>query len=82
MNRRYLLFVLVDEPVRIPGEPGDAQPDSGGVTVLRPHPGAARPDGSPRIELYLSDQLHFRPAAYEELARILKPVLTKAFETP
>jgi len=49
MNRRYLLFVLVDEPVRIPGEPGDAQPDSGGVTVLRPHPGAARPDGSPRI---------------------------------
>jgi lysophospholipase L1-like esterase len=40
------------------------------------------PDGSPRIELYLSDQLHFRPAAYEELARILKPVLTKAFETP
>ena len=39
-------------------------------------------DGTPRIELYLSDQLHFRPAAYEEFARILKPVLTKAFETP
>jgi lysophospholipase L1-like esterase len=39
-------------------------------------------DGTPRIELYLSDQLHFRPAAYEELARVLKPVLTQAFNTP
>jgi lysophospholipase L1-like esterase len=39
-------------------------------------------DGTPRIELYVSDQLHFRPAAYEELARIVKPVLTRAFETP
>ncbi len=39
-------------------------------------------DGTPRIELYLSDQLHFRPAAYEELARLLKPVLTQAFSTP
>jgi lysophospholipase L1-like esterase len=37
-------------------------------------------DGTPRVELYLSDQLHFRPAAYEELARVLKPVLTKAFD--
>jgi lysophospholipase L1-like esterase len=39
-------------------------------------------DGTPRIELYLSDQLHFRPAAYEELASVLKPVLTQAFNTP
>jgi lysophospholipase L1-like esterase len=37
-------------------------------------------DGTPRLELYVSDQLHFRPPAYEEFARILKPVLTKAFE--
>jgi lysophospholipase L1-like esterase len=37
-------------------------------------------DGTPRIELYVSDQLHLRPAAYEEFARILKPVLTNAFE--
>jgi lysophospholipase L1-like esterase len=36
-------------------------------------------DGTPRLELYVSDQLHFRPAAYEEFARILKPVLTQAF---
>ena len=39
-------------------------------------------DGKPRVELYLSDGLHFRPPAYEEFARILKPVLTKAFEAP
>jgi lysophospholipase L1-like esterase len=39
-------------------------------------------DGTPRGELYLSDQLHFRPAAYEEIARVLKPVLTQAFDTP
>jgi lysophospholipase L1-like esterase len=39
-------------------------------------------DGTPRSELYLSDQLHFRPAAYEELTRVLKPVLTQVFATP
>ncbi|MEP7310060.1 MAG: GDSL-type esterase/lipase family protein [Acidobacteriota bacterium] len=38
------------------------------------------PDGTPRIELYVSDQLHFRPAAYDAFAKILKPVLTSAFE--
>jgi len=39
-------------------------------------------DGKPRLELYLSAGLHFRPAAYEEFTRILKPVLTRAYETP
>ncbi len=39
-------------------------------------------DGTPRIELYMPDQLHLRSPAYEEFARILKPVLTKALETP
>jgi lysophospholipase L1-like esterase len=39
-------------------------------------------DGTPRIELYLSDQLHFRPVGYDELARVLKPILTRAFNTP
>ena len=37
-------------------------------------------DGTPRIELYVSDQLHLRPAAYEEFTRVLKPILTNAFE--
>jgi lysophospholipase L1-like esterase len=39
-------------------------------------------DGAPRVELYLSDQLHLRPRAYEEFARVLKPVLTSAFGRP
>jgi lysophospholipase L1-like esterase len=37
------------------------------------------PDGTPRAELYLPDQLHFRAAAYEEFTRVLKPALTQAF---
>jgi lysophospholipase L1-like esterase len=37
------------------------------------------PDGTPRAELYLPDQLHLRPPAYEEFTRVLKPVLTRAF---
>jgi lysophospholipase L1-like esterase len=36
-------------------------------------------DGTAKAELYLSDQLHFRPAAYDELTRILKPVLMEVF---
>ena len=39
-------------------------------------------NGTPRFELFMPDELHLRPAAYEEFTRILKPVLTKAFETP
>ena len=34
--------------------------------------------GMPRLELFMSDRLHLRPPAYEEFARVLKPVLTKA----
>jgi lysophospholipase L1-like esterase len=39
-------------------------------------------DGMPRFDLYLSDQLHFRPKAYEAFAEAIKPVLTNAFERP
>jgi lysophospholipase L1-like esterase len=39
-------------------------------------------DGTPRFDLYLSDQLHYRPKAYEAFAAALKPVLTAAFERP
>ena len=38
-------------------------------------------DGAPRSELYLPDRLHLRAQAYEEFARVLKPVLTKALES-
>ncbi len=39
-------------------------------------------NGTPRFDLYMSDELHLRPAAYEGFTRILKPILTKAFEAP
>jgi lysophospholipase L1-like esterase len=37
-------------------------------------------DGTSRLELFMPDQLHLRPPAYEEFARILKPVLSKALQ--
>ena len=33
----------------------------------------------PRLDLYMSDELHLRPPAYEGFAKILKPVLTRSF---
>jgi len=35
-------------------------------------------NGKPRIDLYMGDELHLRPPAYEGFAKILKPVLTQA----
>jgi lysophospholipase L1-like esterase len=35
-------------------------------------------NGKPRLDLYMGDELHLRPPAYEGFARILKPVLTRA----
>ena len=37
-------------------------------------------DGSSKTALFMNDQLHLRPPAYEEFTRILKPVLTKALQ--
>jgi lysophospholipase L1-like esterase len=36
-------------------------------------------NGKPRFDLYMGDELHVRPPAYEGFAKILKPVLTRAF---
>jgi len=36
-------------------------------------------NGKPRFDLYMGDELHLRPPAYEGFAKILKPVLTRAF---
>ena len=36
--------------------------------------------GEPRMDLFMPDQLHLRPPAYEAFARILKPVLLEAYE--
>ena len=38
--------------------------------------------GMPRLELFLSDRLHFRPQAYEEFTQVLKPVLARALAAP
>ena len=35
--------------------------------------------GEPRMDLFMSDALHLRPAAYEGFTRILKPVLEQAY---
>ena len=34
--------------------------------------------GKPRLDLYMGDELHLRPRAYEGFAKIIKPVLTRA----
>jgi lysophospholipase L1-like esterase len=36
-------------------------------------------NGKPRFDLYMGDELHLRPPAYEGFAKILKPVLTRTF---
>ncbi len=37
--------------------------------------------GSPRLELYLDDQLHFKEAAYGEFTKIIKPILLHDWST-
>ncbi len=39
--------------------------------------------GNVRMELFLPDELHFRPesTAYAEFAAVVKPILTKAWES-
>lgn len=36
-------------------------------------------NGNPRLELYESDLLHFKAPAYEELTKVIKPVLQEAW---
>ena len=53
-----------------------------GIEFVDVNPLVFSADGTPRFDLYLSDQLHFRPKAYEAFAAALKPVLASAFEKP
>ena len=55
---------------------------SKGIEFVDVNPLVFSADGTPRFDLYLSDQLHFRPKAYEAFAAAIKPVLTNAFERP
>jgi lysophospholipase L1-like esterase len=48
------------------------------VEFVDVNPALFNADGTSRTDLFMNDQLHLRPAAYEEFAKILKPVLTKA----
>jgi lysophospholipase L1-like esterase len=48
------------------------------VEFVDVNPALFNADGTSRTELFMNDQLHLRPPAYEELAKMLKPVLTKA----
>ena len=38
--------------------------------------------GAPRMELFMNDRLHLRPAAYDGFAKMLKPVLEQALTRP
>ena len=51
-----------------------------GLQFVDVNPALEHPDASPRTELFMNDGLHLRPAAYELLAQMLKPVLTKAIQ--
>jgi lysophospholipase L1-like esterase len=53
-----------------------------GIEFVDVNPLVFTADGTPRFDLYLSDQLHFRPKAYEAFATVIKPVLANAFEKP
>ncbi len=51
---------------------------NGRVTYVDVNPALFNADGSSRLEFFMNDRLHLRPAAYEQFTRILKPVLEKA----
>jgi lysophospholipase L1-like esterase len=53
-----------------------------GIEFVDVNPLVFSADGLPRFDFYLSDQLHYRPKAYESFAAALKPILTNAFEKP
>jgi lysophospholipase L1-like esterase len=52
------------------------------LEYLDVNPALVDPSGAPRMDLYMPDQLHLRPAAYDAVARIVKPVVTMALERP
>ncbi len=38
-------------------------------------------EGNPRMELYREDKLHFKPQAYTEFTAIIKPIISKAWDS-
>ena len=53
---------------------------TGRVRYVDVNPVLVDATGEPRMDLFMPDQLHLRPPAYEAFARILKPVLLEAYE--
>ena len=51
------------------------------VEFVDVNPVLFNPDGTSRLDFFMDDELHLRPRAYEGFAKILKPVLTRAFES-
>lgn len=43
------------------------------------HPALETASGEPRVDLYLPDQLHYLPPAYERMAAVVKPVIERAW---
>lgn len=56
--------------------------NGGRLEYLEVNPVLVDTSGAPRIELYMPDELHLRPQAYEALARIVKPAVAKALDHP
>ena len=46
-------------------------------TFIDSNPAFVDTDGHPRLELYVADKLHFKPAAYVLFTALIKPVLTR-----
>jgi lysophospholipase L1-like esterase len=52
------------------------------VEFVDVNPALFNADGTSRTELFMNDQLHLRPPAYEEFAKIVRPALERAFSRP
>ncbi len=49
------------------------------VTFIDVNPALFTETGEPRLELFKDDLLHFKPTAYREFARIIKPYVERAW---
>ena len=43
------------------------------------HPALEAAPRQPRVDLYLPDQLHYLPPAYDRIAEVIKPIITAAW---
>ncbi len=49
-------------------------------TFIDINPALVDTNGTPRLDLYRSDRLHFHPHAYAEFARVIRPVLERIWQ--